>query len=408
MFDFPDHDWWEALRQELNTDQEWSQAARWFQGRVAFRHDAGSATMDFRDGVAVSVIDGLHPLGADVTLTAPDHEWERVRSGDTDFFHGTSPGLGEIGIEGDAVGAMRNVKAFVLTIAAMQRVGRDGPAAPPPSPDARPSGRETVGKYVDVDGLRTYYEEAGEGPAVICFHAACQDTLMYRHALAGLSDEFRMISVDAPSHGKTLEPVGGEFQSLTRHAEFNERLIDVLGLERPVIVGCSMGGNLVLEMASRRPDAYAAVISSEGADYTPTMTQFLLDMLLVNGQEIVECYSKSLTGNRTPPDRAREVVWQIRRVNPEVMRGDLIGYAGFDKRDAVGKITAPVLLLRGDGDWLVSQKQVEDTASRIPDSRIAVLAGTGHYPMIENPYEFNEALREFLREVGYGAATRTG
>ncbi|MEO5899344.1 MAG: alpha/beta fold hydrolase [Ilumatobacteraceae bacterium] len=408
MSEFPDAAWWEALRQELNTDSDWGQAARWFQGRVAFRHDAGLATLDFRDGVAVSVVDGAHPLGADITLTAPDREWARVRNGDTDFFHGTSPGLGEIGIEGDAVTAMRNVKAFVLTIAAMQRIGREVPAAPAPSPDARPTGRETIGKYVDVDGVRTYYEEAGEGPAVLCFHAACQDTLMYRHVLAGLSDEFRVISVDAPSHGKTLEPAGGEYQSLTTHAQFNERLIEVLRLDQPVIVGCSMGGNLVLEMASRRPSGYAAVISCEGADYTPTMTQFLLDMLLVNGQEIVECYSKSLTGNRTPADRAREVVWQIRRVNPEVMRGDLIGYAGFDKRDAVGRITAPVLLLRGDGDWLVSQEQVEETASRIPGSRIAVLAGTGHYPMIENPFEFNEALRGFLRDVGYAPATRPG
>ncbi len=105
-------------------------------------------------------------------------------------------------------------------------------------------------------------------------------------------------------------------------------------------------------------------------------------------------------------ERAREVVWQIRRVNPEVMRGDLIGYAGFDKRDEVGKITAPVLLLRGDDDWLVSKQQVEDTASRIPGSRVAVLAGTGHYPMIENPFEFNEALRGFLRDVGCAPATR--
>lgn len=399
MPDFPSAAWWEALRRELNSDAEWSQAARWFPARVGFRYGTGMATFDFRDGVAVSVVDGPHPLGVDVTLAAPDHEWERVCRGETDFFQGTSPGLGEIAIEGDAVGAMRNVKALVLVLAAMERVRGGIPARPAPSPDPMPSGRETVGRYVDIDGLRTYYEEAGEGRAVVCFHAACQDTLMYRHVLAGLSDEFRVISVDAPSHGKTLEPVNGEFQSLTRHAEFNERLLEALGVERPVIVGCSMGGNLVLEMGSRQPDAYAAIISCEGADYTPTMTQFLLDMLLLNGQEIVECYSKSLTGNRTPADRAREVVWQIRRVNPEVMRGDLIGYAGFDKRDAVGKITAPVLLLRGDGDWLVSQEQVEATASRIPGSRIAVLAGTGHYPMIENPYEFNEALRAFLHDV---------
>jgi pimeloyl-ACP methyl ester carboxylesterase len=223
---------------------------------------------------------------------------------------------------------------------------------------------------------------------------------MWRHVLDGLSDEFRVIAIDAPSHAKTLEPEGGEFRSLSRHAEFNERLLEVLGIERPAIVGCSMGGNLVLEMAARRPDGYAAVASCEGADYTPTVSQFLLDMLLVNGQQILDGWSRSLTGNRTPPDRAREVVWQIRRVNPEVMAGDLTGYAGFDKREQMGSISSPVLLLRGDADWLVSQQQVEDTAGRISDSRIAVLAGTGHYPMIENPHEFNEAIRGFLREAG--------
>src|SRR5208337_4906986 len=97
------------------------------------------------------------------------------------------------------------------------------------------------------DGVRTYYEEAGEGHPILCFHAACQDTLMYRHVLDGLSDEFRVISVDAPSHGKTLEPEGGEFTSLTSHAEFNEKLIEALGLAKPVIIGCSMSGNEVLE-----------------------------------------------------------------------------------------------------------------------------------------------------------------
>jgi pimeloyl-ACP methyl ester carboxylesterase len=44
---------------------------------------------------------------------------------------------------------------------------------------------------------------------------------------------------------------------------------------------------------------------------------------------------------------------------------------------------------------------VEATQSRIAGSRIAVLAGTGHYPMIENPNEFNAAVRAFFQEVGY-------
>jgi pimeloyl-ACP methyl ester carboxylesterase len=229
---------------------------------------------------------------------------------------------------------------------------------------------------------------------------------MYRHVLEGLSDNYRVIAVDAPGHSKSELPADGPFQSLTRHAEFNEKLMDKLGLVKPAIIGCSMGGNLVLELGARRPDAYSAIVSAEGADYTPTVSEFFLDMLLMNGTEIIGAWSRSMTGYRTPPDRARDVVWQISRTTPEVMRGDLTGYGNFDKRDQVGKIKAPVLLLRGDADWLVYQSKVEETASRIPGSEIAVLAGTGHYPMTENPLEFCETVRAFLEKAGVGKAPR--
>ena len=142
-----------------------------------------------------------------------------------------------------------------LLLGAMSRVRKSVPTPREPSPPPQPSGKEIVGRYVDVMGIRTYYEEAGEGIPIVCIHAACQDTMMYRQTVAGLSDEYRVISIDAPGHGKTLEPADGPFRHITRHAEFNEALMEALGLEHPVIVGCSMGGNQVLELAARRPRA---------------------------------------------------------------------------------------------------------------------------------------------------------
>jgi pimeloyl-ACP methyl ester carboxylesterase/putative sterol carrier protein len=399
MKDFPEWEWWQAYQDELNSDENWSRAARFFPARIELRHEQGSVTFDTLDGRVVGIGEGPHPMGSDIVVAAPDREWRRLLAGETNWFQGTSPGLGEFTIEGNAVAALRNVKAMWLLLEAAKRVGKEPESKPEYSPPPRPSGKDTVGRYVEVDGIRTYYEEAGDGPPIVCIHAACQDTLMYRRTLEGLSDEFRVISIDAPGHGKTLEPEGGPFRDIADHADFNEAFMDALGLERPVIVGCSMGGNMVLELAARRPEHYAAVVSSEGADYTPTVSRFLLDMLLINGQQILECWSQSLIGKRTPPDRYREVVWQIRRTTPEAMEGDLTGYAGFDVRDRVGGIKSPVLLLRGDADWLVYQEQVEATRDRIPGSRLTVLEGTGHYPMIENPHEFNEAVRSFIYEV---------
>ncbi|MEU0156231.1 alpha/beta fold hydrolase [Micromonospora fulviviridis] len=393
--------WWTDLAAELNRNEQFAGAAKRLEARFEFDYEDGIATLDVRNGSVVEVTAGPHLRGADIVLRAPRAEWKRIAAGESDFMKATTPGLGELTVAGDAVLAMRNIRAVALLLKAMAVVGREAPAKPAPSPDPVSSGRETVGHYITVNGIRTYYEEAGEGPVIVCFHAACQDTLMYRYVLDGLSDQYRVIALDAPGHVKTDMPKGGPFRSLTSHAEFNESFMEALGLVRPALIGCSMAGNLVLELAARRPEAYSAVISSEGADYTPTMSDFLLEMLLTDGQAIVETFCESLTGARTPEDRAREAIWQIRRNVPEVMAGDLIGYAGFDQRKEVGKIKAPVLLLRGDADWLVHQEQVEATQSRIPGSKIAVLEGTGHYPMIENPYEFNEAVRSFLHQNGY-------
>lgn len=396
---FTDPAWRSDFLSEVNGDEQFQTSARYFNVRIGVKTADGNYSFDCRDGQVLSFVDGLALTGDDIVLSAPDHEWQRILDGKTDWFEATSPGLGELTFEGNSVGALRNIKPMWRLIMAMARAGKPAAEEPAHSPAPVPSGREIVGKYVDVDGIRTHYEEAGSGPAIVCIHAACQDTLMYRQVLDGLSDSYRVIAIDAPGHGKSGEPAGGPLNNISDFAVFYEKFMAALGLENPIVVGCSMGGNMVLELGARRPDFYKGIVSCEGADYTPTVSSFFLEIMQVNAPQILECWSQSLTGYRTPPDRAREVVWQITRCRPEYAVGDLTGYAGFDKRDVVGNIQCPVVLLRGDADWLVSQEMVEATSSRIPGSRVEVLTGTGHYPMIENPVEFNDSIRAFADSV---------
>lgn len=381
----------------LKASPEWRAVAKFFSAVIRFSDESSSAIFDIRGGALLA--DQKPSLAADITISGPASDWERVAMRQLDWLQAITPGHGNMTIDGDPVFVMRNISIFWLMFKAIADAG-GVPAPADLSPAPAPSSAAVAGRYAKVDGLDIYFEEAGEGQAILCLHAASQDSLMYRHVLAHLSDRYRVIAVDAPGHGKSMMPEQGPLQSLTAHAAFNEALVEKLGLQRPVLIGCSMGGNLVLEMAARRPGYYAAVISCEGADYTPGLDEFVLDMLLVNGHQMLECYSQSLTGKRTPPDRAREVIWQLCRSTPQVMRADLAGYAGFDKRDDMSRITDPTLLVRGTDDWLVTQEQVEATSARIANSQIALLDGTGHYPMIENPVEFNAAVRTFLDDNG--------
>src|SRR3954454_1294307 len=81
---FAETAWWQAFREELAADTEFETAARYFPARVQIVHDGGSATLDLRDGRPVSLVEGPHPMGADITLAAPDREWQRVIEGETD------------------------------------------------------------------------------------------------------------------------------------------------------------------------------------------------------------------------------------------------------------------------------------------------------------------------------------
>ncbi|WP_159618684.1 alpha/beta fold hydrolase [Arthrobacter zhaoguopingii] len=393
-------EWWDELGTVLNNDEVWRRHSKFFDGRVAFDFESGVASLEIREGRVAAVGRGNPVRPALFTITGPREEWLRVITGGTDWFEVT--GAGQLAISGDAVAAMRNANTMWLAFEAMKRVGGQTAVAPVPSPSP-PEGdvARIVGHYILVNGVRTYYEEAGVGPAILCLHAAAQDSLQYRYVLDALSDRYRVIAFDAPGHCKSLEPTDGLYTDTTQHAEFTEALIDALGLEAPVLIGCSFAGNEVLELAVRRPGHYSGVVSAQGADFTPRFPEFALDMFQTDGHQLLNGWARSLCGSRTPEDRLREVVWQIKRSPTEVMVADLTSYGTFDQRERMNQIDCPVLLIRGDEDWLVTQDQVEETQKRIVGSKIALLSGTGHYPMIENPVEFSSAVRTFLEGLDY-------
>jgi pimeloyl-ACP methyl ester carboxylesterase len=123
-----------------------------------------------------------------------------------------------------------------------------------------------TGRYVTitVEGAprRLYFEEAGQGRAVVCLHTAGADTRQWRHLMndAEITANNRLIAFDMPWHGKSLPPEGFETQEymLTTEAYMETilALIDALELDRPVLSGCSMGGRIALQLAALRPEKW--------------------------------------------------------------------------------------------------------------------------------------------------------
>ena len=118
--------------------------------------------------------------------------------------------------------------------------------------------------YLTVDGTeyRVYFEEAGSGIPMILQHTAGADGRQWRHLLEDewITASFRLIAHDLPYHGKSLPPASVEWwkreyglkQSFLM--KFIVTLARELGLERPVYMGCSMGGHLAGDLALERAE----------------------------------------------------------------------------------------------------------------------------------------------------------
>lgn len=132
-----------------------------------------------------------------------------------------------------------------------------------------------VGRYLtaDIDGVpnRMYIEESGDGVPVVCLHTAGSDSRQYRHMQTDdeVLSRFRVLAFDLPWHGKSLPPDRWWRREYLLTSELYiasvMAVIDALDLEQPIVVGCSMAGSLVLELALTHGDRIGGVIGFSGA-----------------------------------------------------------------------------------------------------------------------------------------------
>ncbi|MBU2531366.1 MAG: alpha/beta fold hydrolase, partial [Alphaproteobacteria bacterium] len=149
----------------------------------------------------------------------------------------------------------------------------------PPAPLARSFLEPVTGRYLhlNIEGRphRLYFEEAGpqDGIPLVCLHTAGSDGRQWRHLLndAEINDRFRVIAFDLPWHGKSSPPAGFEKQvyqlTTDRYVATVMAFIDALGLDNPVVIGCSIGGRAVLHLALRHGRRFRAAIGLQSALY---------------------------------------------------------------------------------------------------------------------------------------------
>jgi len=270
-----------------------------------------------------------------------------------------------------------------------------------------------VGRYLtlDLDGTahRVYFEEAGQGPPLICLHTAGADSRQYRYLLndGDVTSKWRVLAFDLPWHGRSNP--GGEWW-LNRwrlSAALYERIvmafISALDLQRPVVMGCSMGGVVVLRLAAHHGAQLGGVIGLESTTFVKGRSMEYLHHPAVHGGEFVATYTAGLCAPQSPEPYKRESWWYYAQGGPGVYVGDLYFYAEeYDAATELARIDTahcPVELLTGEYDYSCTPELTLDTAKLIRGAQVTIMKAMGHFPMIENYPEFRGHLLPALRRI---------
>jgi pimeloyl-ACP methyl ester carboxylesterase len=271
-----------------------------------------------------------------------------------------------------------------------------------------------TGRYarIELEGRehRVYFEEAGEGIPLLCLHTAGSDGRQYRAVLndAEITRRYRVIAFDMPWHGKSSPPAGWEKEDyrLTtgRYTGMIMSVARALALERPVVMGCSIGGRIVLDLALRHAREFRALIGLQsGAFVERYYDPAWLDHPEVHGGRACGAVAYGLMSPLSPRSEVWETVWHYMQGGPGVFSGDLHFYqVEGDVRGRIGEIdtsVCPLYLLTGEYDYSASPRDTQAVVDRVKGAKLSVMKGLGHFPMSENPEAFLRYLRPVLQEI---------
>jgi pimeloyl-ACP methyl ester carboxylesterase len=253
---------------------------------------------------------------------------------------------------------------------------------------------------------RIYLEQAGEGVPLLCLHTAGADSRQFRDLLndPAVLNQFRVITFDLPWHGKSSPPDGWWRQTyeLTAASYIDTVLsiISALQLDRPLVMGCSIGGKAVLYLAAQHAQQVGGIIGLQsGSRVEPYYDIDWLDRPDVHGGRVCAGVVSGLMGPDVPEAARWETLWHYMQGGPGVFKGDLNFYRFDDAGTILGAIdvtTCPVYLLTGEYDYSCTPADTLEVHRAIPGSDATVMDGLGHFPMSEDYGRFRDYLLPVL------------
>lgn len=409
----------ERFAQLVLADRELRTRLGRLDAKVRFGPDDTAMDLTIAHGEIV-VIEAAGDPAPDLVIRATDSFWQGSLV--------PRPGYGEASLtaggarfEGDfARFGAPFFPAWEKLLVLMRRAACEAVEQHPPVPDRRETD-DAVGRYAHVRNgereARIYYETAGSGPVpLILYPTAGADTRQWRHLLAypALRKRFTMIAVDPPGHGKSLMPLGEPWWEQHYSATRDELmgwvagLVETLVLDRPVFMGCSVGGQLALSLAAYRPEPFRAFVSMNGWLRSPPSMQTFDNWPYRDPGTPLDYLMGRVLGTTSPiapEDRRQETAWIYMSNAKGAYAGDNDYFMNAHDLSRDGHLidtaARPLFVLAGEFDR--TSLSDEDGAVAVPKyvkgAQYRLLKDLGHFAPSDDPELLCEALVPIMDEV---------
>ena len=252
-------------------------------------------------------------------------------------------------------------------------------------------------EIVTLAGIEIELFEGGNGAPLLFLHGA-QGFTPEQPYVGLLAQHRRLIAPSHPGFGASGLPLW--LDSIDDVAHLYLELMDRKRLDRVDIVGCSLGGWLAAEIATKTPERVGrlALVGPVGVKLGPSDKLDIPDIFAMPQEKVAQLIFHDVAKARldvaqltdeqlTTIARNREttalLTWEPWMHNPKL-------------RHRLHRVTAPTLFIRGASDGLVSQSYIDGYAKLIPNARVTAIAAAGHAPQLEQPEEFARVLFAFL------------
>lgn len=250
-----------------------------------------------------------------------------------------------------------------------------------------------------------YVEDVGQGPPVVLWHSFLHHGGMWKAQIEALRGRYRLISVDAPGHGRS--PVLRRPFDMDACARAAAEVLDARGVQRAAFAGLSWGGMTAIALATTAPSrvsALALLDTSGRAEprahlpkyYALAAVQRTLGAVPALLRQVAPIMFAEETRRREPQLVAEWLAYVGRLDGEAVWRGLDCIMRRPDRLEALRAVRVPTLVVVGEHDVAQPPEESARLARAIPGARLEIVRGAGHLTAVERPREVSALLGDFL------------